>query len=538
MVGCGDILCRHLSLLAVVSLDPRAHLRLMLLPLYKAAVGIGNPIDLSKKVVDGKIRGNTIEKLERRKGDEPTMVSGGVNICRGGGGPFSSDHPTTPPRARRKAKAIGARKTNLILMVGDGINSEKIQGLTDCALVGRMEHARVSYKMLKSWVFINWKPLLNYTPRFSFLVNGWIIFHLLSISDREILEEGLWIIVRGSLIFTRWHVGFNPLVERIRKRYLWVVLRGFPVHLWTQSILVEVGNLFGRFMEDSMLFGVDKRCAKILVEFDTIDGLPKSLEIKWRDSSFVQLIDYLFIPFRCHNFHETSHLVKQCIVTRQHTFVRKSQGPTQSHLSVGAGPSYLVGTVGKEIRVSDCSTTLACTHDSLSGKSLASFSPKYDELSIEVISFIEELERNMVSKHFLSENPVVDALSVDEVGSPTFILEISDSTTSDSLVDTLSEPVSSVEPCVVLPRVPLTVSPERVADISVITIDDLSVSVDDYTGPPIIESSESLPETTGVSIESSPLLGSYRDILLAHLPIYIDKVSSKPGVVPIGATQC
>lgn len=97
-------------------------------------------------------------------------------------------------QVRRKVKAVAARKTHLTLTVEEGIQAEKVQGLPDCALIGRIEHARVSYEMLQSWVFEKWKPLLHYTPRFSFLVNGWIIFHILSISDRVKLEEGVWII--------------------------------------------------------------------------------------------------------------------------------------------------------------------------------------------------------------------------------------------------------------------------------------------------------------------------------------------------------
>lgn len=50
------------------------------------------------------------------------------------------------------------------------------------------------------------------------------------------------------MVFTRWYVGFNPLLKYIRKRHMWVVLKGFPIQLWTREVMIDVANLLGKFI--------------------------------------------------------------------------------------------------------------------------------------------------------------------------------------------------------------------------------------------------------------------------------------------------
>lgn len=160
-------------------------------------------------------------------------------------GRFSGDGGNNHERIKCSTKAIKAKTAKLVLAVGSGVNSDKVQCLVDCALIGRMEHVKVTAVTLKAWLHKTWKPLLGYTPRFSMLVNGWTIFHLLAIKDHVLVEDDIWLFEHGSIVLTHWHLGFNPLHEIIRKRHLWVILRGFPIHLWTKEVLKDLGNLMG-----------------------------------------------------------------------------------------------------------------------------------------------------------------------------------------------------------------------------------------------------------------------------------------------------
>lgn len=191
-------------------------------------------------------------------------------------------------RHRRQSKVLRAHD-KLIYTIDSDVNAERIQGLTDYALLGRVEHSGVSHSFLKDWVIMNWKLILHYTPLFSILANGWYLFHLLSISDREIIFSRVWLISKGSMAFTRWHIGFDPHHERIVKRHLWVVFPDFPIHLWSREVFIGLANHLGTFihMENSMLWGYDKQKALVLVELDVSRGLFLEVEVHWKGHSFV-----------------------------------------------------------------------------------------------------------------------------------------------------------------------------------------------------------------------------------------------------------
>jgi len=44
---------------------------------------------------------------------------------------------------------------------------------------------------LKSWLVKEWKPLLEYCPKFSYLSNFWIVFNFLSEEDLALIFNGV-----------------------------------------------------------------------------------------------------------------------------------------------------------------------------------------------------------------------------------------------------------------------------------------------------------------------------------------------------------
>jgi len=139
-----------------------------------------------------------------------------------------------------------------------------------------MENVKVNFEVLRDWIKLHWKPVLNYTPLFSTLVKGWYIFHFISVKDRETISAGTWLIGRGSIVLTRWHPGFNLRFERERIRYLWVSLCGLPIQFWHIDILVDLANMIGKYiyLDNAMLRSHDKRRALLLVEVELDVGLP------------------------------------------------------------------------------------------------------------------------------------------------------------------------------------------------------------------------------------------------------------------------
>ena len=132
-----------------------------------------------------------------------------------------------------------------------------------------------------TWATETWKPIFNYTPTISLLARGWIVIVFLEEAHALTVLNSFWRIQKGSLVLDCWHVHFNPLRERVKKRHLWVLLPGLPLPLWNREIMEGIGNTIGRFVavEDDFLHTFDKRMAKILVEMDLISGLPAEIEI-------------------------------------------------------------------------------------------------------------------------------------------------------------------------------------------------------------------------------------------------------------------
>ena len=117
---------------------------------------------------------------------------------------------------RRKKKVYKAYDKRFSLVVGKDIHMDRVQHLTECAMLGHLENVKVTFEAMREWLVKHWKPILEYTPLFSTLVNGWYIFHFLSIKDRESISNRPWLLGRGSLVLQQWSVGFNPTHERIR----------------------------------------------------------------------------------------------------------------------------------------------------------------------------------------------------------------------------------------------------------------------------------------------------------------------------------
>jgi len=170
---------------------------------------------------------------------------------------------------RRKHKAYKADNKHYSLVVGEDIKLDRVQHLSDCALVGRLENTKASFATMKDWTISYWRPILQYNPLFSTLVNGWYIFHFLNSEDREKIERRTWLIGHGSLVLQRWTVGFNPAYEQQHVRHLWVSLWGLPEQFWNRKLLVRLANTIGKFLflDDSMFRSHEKRRALILVEF-------------------------------------------------------------------------------------------------------------------------------------------------------------------------------------------------------------------------------------------------------------------------------
>ena len=165
-----------------------------------------------------------------------------------------------------------------------------MEALYSRTLIGRLEYVQMGKKDWISWASKHWKPLFSYVPTISLLAKGWLVIVFSEEAHASFVLNSLWCIREGSLVLDHWHVHFDPLRERIKKRHLWVLLPGLPFPLWSCALLEGVGNTPGHFVtiEEDFMRAYDKRMAKILMEMDISMGLPAKVEILCQERLFLQ----------------------------------------------------------------------------------------------------------------------------------------------------------------------------------------------------------------------------------------------------------
>jgi hypothetical protein len=140
-------------------------------------------------------------------------------------------------------------------------------------LVGKFSYWAMGEKDIHAWVEANLGVLLGYVPETFILLKGWFCFIFRNSEDVERVLQKVWLVNDGSLMLSRWHLGFNPEKEIVRFRHLWVLLPGCPLALWSLDAFKLIGNAIGKFLQvDLKQFGgFDHRMGKLLVEMDTFD---------------------------------------------------------------------------------------------------------------------------------------------------------------------------------------------------------------------------------------------------------------------------
>ena len=95
------------------------------------------------------------------------------------------------------------------------------------------------------WAQEHGKSLLTYIPTMSLLANVWIVFIFLEADHASVILDSTWRVGLRSLVLGRWHAHFDPLMERVTKHHLWLLLPSLPFPLWHKSILEAIANTVG-----------------------------------------------------------------------------------------------------------------------------------------------------------------------------------------------------------------------------------------------------------------------------------------------------
>lgn len=132
-----------------------------------------------------------------------------------------------------------------------------------------------------------------------------------------------WHIEMAPVLLKHWSPLFNPDMEQIGVRPLWVCLPGLPLQYWSGDVFVRIGNMLGTYLDydKSYIQSKNRTLARILVHLDTREGLEEKITLQWRNFTRVQILDYEGVSFRCRRCHKVEHIFKEC------PLVKKSSDP-------------------------------------------------------------------------------------------------------------------------------------------------------------------------------------------------------------------
>ncbi|XP_057836070.2 uncharacterized protein LOC131046358 [Cryptomeria japonica] len=227
-----------------------------------------------------------------------------------------------------------------VLVISPESVHEDIAYWSQHVLICKFLGIRIPLSALESWIRRTW----HVEGDFDLLVaaNGYFMVDFSSISDRNrVFEGGPYFYNHVGLFIKPWHSGFNATEDLPTRVPVWVRLPWLPLEFWREDILLRIAALLGKpaAIAHNTLEKKVFSYARICVEIDLNNPLPDSLEIFIGSASWIQLLDYESLPFRCRFCHEYGHLQRQC--PRAPKVAGVSSSPS-------SGPSVEKGDKGKE----------------------------------------------------------------------------------------------------------------------------------------------------------------------------------------------
>ena len=112
---------------------------------------------------------------------------------------------------------------------------------------------------------------------------------------------------------------------------VWVRLPRLPPFSWVDSVFRGIGNNMGWFLEADMSFvhTGEKGLARILVSLNPREGLAKEINLKYKDISYTQMIDYEQWSFHYHRPHKYRHLARECPLGFRRRRTQRKEGGTK-----------------------------------------------------------------------------------------------------------------------------------------------------------------------------------------------------------------
>jgi hypothetical protein len=114
-----------------------------------------------------------------------------------------------------------------------------------------------------------------------------------------------------GLYLNQWTLDFDPSQDVPSVVLVWVRLPHLPLQSWNPKSLEVIGNKLGKYI-DSPRRRDQYSCARICVEVDLEEGLPESIKLTVVHWSYIQVLEYEQLSFKCQHFHNYGHFAKRC----------------------------------------------------------------------------------------------------------------------------------------------------------------------------------------------------------------------------------
>ena len=141
-----------------------------------------------------------------------------------------------------------------------------------------------------------------------------IVYFEVPADHKKVIENGPRFWGRVGCFITPLTIDFDLVHASVTITPVWVKLLNLPIHFWSIEALKEIWNALGKFVAvdgDQIQKGM-ATYVRICIEVDLSEGLPKKITLNWNSKSWVQLLDYENIAFRCITCLKTWYLQGLC----------------------------------------------------------------------------------------------------------------------------------------------------------------------------------------------------------------------------------
>jgi hypothetical protein len=186
--------------------------------------------------------------------------------------------------------------------------------LAENSLIGKFTGLWPSPKAMALWLEQNWKKTIKGQLSTTFCGKGFYVFLFENKADRDLIfRNGLYFMGTRGMYLNKWTPDFSPENDIPSVVPVWVRLPFLPLHCWNDETIKNIGNALGRFIDRAEPRDGLQSCARLCVEVDLEKGLPEAIQLILDGWSYIQMVDYEQLPFKCKYCHEYGHLPKTAL---------------------------------------------------------------------------------------------------------------------------------------------------------------------------------------------------------------------------------